>query len=95
VNRGELHGGQSEYTLAEIFWPSSHSSGTIRARLRGRTGKKMLVILKLKGDRMPFRPFRHKHYVPILKGKRAEFPALGLLDSKELINPSLGSSSFC
>jgi hypothetical protein len=27
--------------------------------------------------------FRHKHYVPILKGKRAEFPALGSLKAKK------------
>lgn len=31
--------------------------------------------------------FDHKHYVPILKGKRAEFPALGSLKSKEQITP--------
>lgn len=31
--------------------------------------------------------FDHKHYVPILKGKRAEFPALGSLKSKEGITP--------
>jgi hypothetical protein len=31
--------------------------------------------------------FTHKHYVPILKGKRAEFPALGSLKSKEGITP--------
>jgi len=31
--------------------------------------------------------FKHKHYVPILKGKRAEFPALGSLNSKKHITP--------
>jgi hypothetical protein len=31
--------------------------------------------------------FDHKNYVPILKGKRAEFPALGSLNSKEGITP--------
>lgn len=31
--------------------------------------------------------FNHKHYVPILKGKRAEFPALGSLHSKDRITP--------
>lgn len=31
--------------------------------------------------------FNHKHYVPILKGKRAEFPALGALKSNKLITP--------
>src|SRR5271156_6292262 len=31
--------------------------------------------------------FDHRHYVPILKGKRAEFPALGLLNSKTRITP--------
>jgi hypothetical protein len=31
--------------------------------------------------------FKHKHYVPILKGKRAEFPALGSLKSKSRITP--------
>jgi hypothetical protein len=31
--------------------------------------------------------FNHKHYVPILKGKRAEFPALGSLKSKVGITP--------
>ncbi len=31
--------------------------------------------------------FDHKHYVPILKGKRAEFPALGSLKSKHGITP--------
>ena len=29
----------------------------------------------------------HKHYVPILKGKRAEFPALGALKSNKLVTP--------
>jgi len=33
--------------------------------------------------------FNHKHYVPILKGKRAEFPALGSLHSKNGITPLL------
>jgi hypothetical protein len=33
--------------------------------------------------------FDHKHYVPILKGKRAEFPALGGLKSKDMITPLL------
>jgi len=33
--------------------------------------------------------FKHKHYVPILKGKRAEFPALGELHSKHGITPLL------
>lgn len=31
--------------------------------------------------------FNYKHYVPILKGKRAEFPALGRLRSKARITP--------
>jgi Beta protein len=31
--------------------------------------------------------FKHKHYVPILKGKRAEFPALGKLKHKANITP--------
>jgi hypothetical protein len=31
--------------------------------------------------------FDHKHYVPILKGKRAEFPSLGSLGSKDRITP--------
>jgi len=31
--------------------------------------------------------FDHKHYVPALKGKRAEFPALGALASKGRITP--------
>jgi hypothetical protein len=31
--------------------------------------------------------FNHRHYVPILKGKRAEFPALGSLKSKAGITP--------
>jgi len=33
--------------------------------------------------------FNYKHYVPILKGKRAEFPALGSLHSKNGITPLL------
>lgn len=33
--------------------------------------------------------FGHKHYVPVLKGKRAEFPALGNLHSKAAITPLL------
>ena len=32
-------------------------------------------------------PFDHKHYVPILKGKRAEFPSLGSLKSTDGITP--------
>ena len=35
--------------------------------------------------------FNHRHYVPILKGKRAEFPALGLLGSKEGLTPLIES----
>ena len=31
--------------------------------------------------------FAHKHYVPILKGKMAEFPALRLLRSRASITP--------
>jgi Beta protein len=31
--------------------------------------------------------FDHRHYVPILKGKRAEFPALGALKSKKKLTP--------
>ena len=31
--------------------------------------------------------FKHKHYVPVLKGKRAEFPALAALRSKTRITP--------
>jgi hypothetical protein len=31
--------------------------------------------------------FTYKHYVPILKGKRAEFPALGALESKDHLTP--------
>lgn len=31
--------------------------------------------------------FNHKHYVPVLKGKRAEFPALGALRSREGVTP--------
>jgi hypothetical protein len=31
--------------------------------------------------------FDHRHYVPILKGKRAEFPALGALESKQALTP--------
>ena len=33
--------------------------------------------------------FNHKHYVPVLKGKRAEFPALAALKSKKHITPLL------
>ena len=33
--------------------------------------------------------FDHSHYVPILKGKRAEFPALGELHSKKGLTPLL------
>jgi hypothetical protein len=33
--------------------------------------------------------FDYRHYVPILKGKRAEFPALGALKSSKLITPLL------
>lgn len=35
--------------------------------------------------------FRHRHYVPVLKGKRAEFPALGALKSKNGITPLIES----
>jgi len=35
--------------------------------------------------------FDHRHYVPILKGKRAEFPALGALKSKKRITPLIES----
>lgn len=35
--------------------------------------------------------FDHKHYVPVLKGKRAEFPALGELHSKNDVTPLLES----
>lgn len=31
--------------------------------------------------------FDYRHYVPILKGKRAEFPALGVLKSNKLVTP--------
>ena len=31
--------------------------------------------------------FGHNHYVPILKGKRAEFPALAQLESKHALTP--------
>ncbi len=31
--------------------------------------------------------FKHEHYIPVLKGKRAEFPALGALRSKKSITP--------
>ena len=31
--------------------------------------------------------FDHKHYVPILKGKRAEFPAIGDLKSRQGMTP--------
>ena len=31
--------------------------------------------------------FSHKHYVPVLKGKRAEFPALSALHSQAGITP--------
>jgi hypothetical protein len=31
--------------------------------------------------------FSHKHYVPVLKGKRAEFPAVGSLKSKANVTP--------
>src|SRR5262245_3612211 len=31
--------------------------------------------------------FDHKHYVPFLKGKRAEFPAIGRLGSKDGVTP--------
>ena len=35
--------------------------------------------------------FSHKHYVPVLKGKRAEFPALGNLHSKQGVTPLIES----
>jgi hypothetical protein len=35
--------------------------------------------------------FKYKHYVPVLKGKRAEFPALGALKSKGRITPLIES----
>lgn len=39
-------------------------------------------------------PFNHKHYVPILKGKRAEFCGLGSLNSKENITPLVEAVSY-
>lgn len=38
--------------------------------------------------------FGHKHYVPILKGKRAEFPALGSVKSKDNFTPLMGGNSL-
>src|SRR5690242_17483001 len=34
-----------------------------------------------------YRMFKHKHYVPILKGKRAEFPALRDLKNTKSVTP--------